>query len=211
MKSYTFHVSIPGTGRTWRKIELPGGYTLSHLHHAIQKAFRFDNDHLYSFFMSGKAWDSESEYRLPHGMGPWEEGKVLSAEEMALDAERRAKAREAREKEMIIQRERLRKEVIEYLIRTGSEPSEENIQDLIDFMPEPGLRIKNQAGNVLTTGLGSFDLKRKQTFMYLFDHGHEWRFKVRVHAINENANPDVEYPRIVESVGTPPSQYRSWR
>ncbi len=88
--------------------------------------------------------------------------------------------------------------------------NKKNIQELIDYLPEPGIRTRGAAGNVLTTGLGSLELKRKQSFIYLFDYGHEWRFKVRVHAINENADPDAEYPRTVESVGEPPRQYRSW-
>ena len=50
--------------------------------------------------------------------------------------------------------------------------------------------------------------------MYLFDYGDEWRFKVRVHAIadfrDENADPDAEYPRLVESVGEAPEQYPAW-
>jgi hypothetical protein len=46
-----------------------------------------------------------------------------------------------------------------------------------------------------------------QEFMYLFDYGDEWRFKVRVHVINEDADPEAEYPRLVESVGEAPPQY----
>ena len=57
MKTYTFHVSIPGFGRVWRKIEMEANQTLEDLHYAIQAAFEFDEDHLYSFFMSGRAWD----------------------------------------------------------------------------------------------------------------------------------------------------------
>lgn len=49
MKTYTFHVALPGTGRTWRKLELLADQTLEDLHLAIQDAFEFDNDHLYSF------------------------------------------------------------------------------------------------------------------------------------------------------------------
>lgn len=64
MKTYTFHVSIPGTGRVWRKIEMVGDDTLEDLHWAIQNAFHFEGDHLYSFFMSGKAWDRSTEYTL---------------------------------------------------------------------------------------------------------------------------------------------------
>lgn len=71
MKTYTFHVSIPGTGRVWRKIELAEGQTLEDLHWAIQEAFDFDGDHLFSFFMSGKAWDRSSEYSLPEDAFDW--------------------------------------------------------------------------------------------------------------------------------------------
>lgn len=46
--------------------------------------------------------------------------------------------------------------------------------------------------------------------MYLFDFGDEHRFKVRVHDINEQANPAVDYPRLVEVVGDSPPQYGYW-
>jgi len=65
-------------------------------------------------------------------------------------------------------------------------------------------------GNVQITTLEKLDLEPRQEFMYLFDYGDEWRFKVRVHAINENADPDAEYPRLVESVGEAPEQYPAW-
>lgn len=50
----------------------------------------------------------------------------------------------------------------------------------------------------------------KQTFLYFFDYSDERRFRVRVHAINEHANPDAGYPRLVESVGEAPTQYPDW-
>ena len=50
MKTYTFHVSIPGFGRVWRKIEMEANQTLEYLHLAIQDAFEFENDHLHSYF-----------------------------------------------------------------------------------------------------------------------------------------------------------------
>ena len=65
MRTYTFHVSLPGHDRVWRKVELPADATLEGLHFAIQDAYAFDADHLYSFFMSGKAWDESTEYTLP--------------------------------------------------------------------------------------------------------------------------------------------------
>ena len=71
MKTYTFHVSLPGHGRVWRKVELPAEATLENLHDAIQAAYDFASDHLYSFFMSGKAWDRATEYSLPEDADPW--------------------------------------------------------------------------------------------------------------------------------------------
>jgi hypothetical protein len=142
MKTYTFHVSLPGTGRAWRKIEMRADQTLEYLHFAIQDAYEWDADHLYSFFMSGRAWDEDSEYTLPEG--EWDE---------------------------------------------------------IPEEPSAG------PGDVRTTTIESLGLKPRQEFMYLFDYGDEWRFKVRVHAINENADPKAEYPRLVESVGEAPEQY----
>ena len=91
----------------------------------------------------------------------------------------------------------------------NSDPTGQKLQVMFHLMGTLGVTYR-EPGNVLTTTLGSLHLKRKQTFMYLFDHGAEWRFKVRVHAINENADLEAEYPRIVETVGTPPRQYRSW-
>ncbi len=73
MKTYTFHVSIPGTGRVWRKIELVEDHTLEDLHWAIQEAFHFGGDHLYSFFMSGKAWDRSTEYAFPASAFEWDD------------------------------------------------------------------------------------------------------------------------------------------
>ena len=68
MKTFIFKVKLKYDKRVWRKIEILGSQTLDDLHMAIQEAFNFDADptHLYSFFMSGKAWDhSDYEYYHP--------------------------------------------------------------------------------------------------------------------------------------------------
>lgn len=52
--SYLFKVTV-ATG-VWRKIELSHKHTLLDLHDAIQSAFGFDDDHLYSFFMDAKRY-----------------------------------------------------------------------------------------------------------------------------------------------------------
>jgi hypothetical protein len=49
----------------WRDIEVLETQTLVTLHKAIQRAFLWYDDHLYSFFLSGKEWDEDSEYTKP--------------------------------------------------------------------------------------------------------------------------------------------------
>jgi hypothetical protein len=66
MKTFIFKVKLKHDKRVWRKIEILGSQTLDDLHKAIQEAYGFDDDHLYSYFMSGKAWDhSDFEYYHP--------------------------------------------------------------------------------------------------------------------------------------------------
>jgi hypothetical protein len=71
--TYTFRVRILGGGyappngpQLWRELEFTGNHTLADLGTAIPVAFGFDDDHLWSFFLSGQPWDQETEYaRMP--------------------------------------------------------------------------------------------------------------------------------------------------
>ena len=72
---YRFKVALDWNRTTWRRIEMRGDQTLDDLHDAIQRAFDWDNDHLYAFYLSGKAWDQGSEYQSPYG----EEGRSAAA------------------------------------------------------------------------------------------------------------------------------------
>ena len=191
MKTYTFHVSLPGTGRVWRKIEMGADQTLEELHLAIQRAYEWGGDHLYSFFMSGKAWDESTEYRLPEGMTPW--GEPMDDEEIdqpePTPAEREQALRE---------------------LFGGTDMTLEQMEAEMGRFWEEILSEEYQGpGNVQTTTLEELDLQLGQEFMYLFDYGDEWRFKVRVHAIDPKAL-DRDYPRIVETVGAAPEQYPDW-
>jgi len=190
MKTYTFHVSIPGTGRVWRKIEMKADQTLEDLHFAIQRAYDWDADHLYSFFMSNQAWDEASEYRLPDGYTPWGEPSWVEEEEEppALSPE---------EQEAFLRE----------LYGDADITLEEMKEDIRAFFEK--LRKAPRPGDVRETTVDELDLEEGQVFMYLFDYGDEWRFSVRVHAINEEAPEDVGYPRIVQSVGEAPEQYWS--
>ena len=291
MESYTFHVSIPNTGRVWRKVELTAEQTLEDLHFAIQNAFDFDADHLYSFFMSGRAWDSATEYTLPEGADPWDEdldgdfededlldededdedfldeegeGEGLEDGELfeddlddeidfaegadllgpevaqALKAALGDKPAPASFEEMlgmVKENDALRTEMVKMMVaQTGipasladlffrnadklhALPAEEFAQQMWAIAPEE-LRSDlvssylfddaPPAGDVRTTTLAQLGLAKGKTFLYIFDYGDDWRFKVRVHAINPDADTTLQYPRLVEEVGDAPLQYGGW-
>ncbi len=196
MKTYTFHISVPNTGRTWRKIEMKDSQTLNTLHLAIQKAFKFDNDHLYSFFMSGKAWDRRSEYSVPEdyydfGAQEAKSAQTENTEPIDLEDPQQVLKLYFGDNDQAIAETRTRL----------GDRFDEWVQRIADSLRKPG--------NVHKTKLSSLDLQEGQQFLYLFDYGDEWHFHIKVHAVNGDA-PKGKYPRIVESVGTPPSQYPEW-
>lgn len=57
---YTIRVSL--SKKLYRTIAIGASATLKDLHLAIQKAYQFDNDHLYAFFMDGNAWSDSGIY-----------------------------------------------------------------------------------------------------------------------------------------------------
>jgi hypothetical protein len=59
-KSLVLSVSL-GTG-CYRHVQISEGATLYRLSSAILDAFDFYDDHLHSFFMNNRAWDSDYEY-----------------------------------------------------------------------------------------------------------------------------------------------------
>lgn len=65
VKTFTFRVCLQGYPKVWRDLELAEDQTLEDLHLAIQDAFRWMDDHLYSFFLSGRAWDRKTEIGSP--------------------------------------------------------------------------------------------------------------------------------------------------
>jgi hypothetical protein len=213
MKTYTFHVSLPGFGRVWRKIEMQSDKTLEDLHWAIQDAFEFDGDHLYSFFMSGRAWDQKTEYCLPEGADPW--GFHLSDADDEEDAQESEPA--AAPTEENAETPNLWGLTLEDIKKMAADLAQGNVQlDSLQAQVFPLLQqlLEEEEAfaeprDVRRVTLEELNLKSKQQFLYLFDYGDEWRFNVRVHAINPNA-PEGDYPRIVESVGEAPEQYPSW-
>ncbi|MGH2562849.1 MAG: IS1096 element passenger TnpR family protein [Thermomicrobiales bacterium] len=73
---YTFRVRMlggfyapPDADKIWREIEVAANQPLAELGEAIPFAFAFDDPHLWSFFLSGEAWDSATEYGLVESQG----------------------------------------------------------------------------------------------------------------------------------------------
>jgi len=232
MRTYTFHVSLPNYADVWRKIELPADATLEGLHFAIQEAYAFDNDHLYSFFMSGKAWDKRSEFTLSEGTDTWAEilplGTQNKAEDYAVEVDNddaEIEAPTAAELRTILEFLQSDPQVRQQFMDTisqevGVPPAmiDKLINDMQtvaqgmsdDQMNESLVIEEETVGDVRTTALAALQLSRGQQFLYLFDYGDEWQFKVKVHAINQDADPTAQYPRVVESVGAAPEQYPDW-
>jgi hypothetical protein len=69
-QTLTFKVTYLRDPEVWRTIEIAERQTLDDLHRAVQRVMEFDDDHLYSFYMSNRAWDRSSEYTSPHADGP---------------------------------------------------------------------------------------------------------------------------------------------
>jgi hypothetical protein len=67
--TYTLKVTYLRDPDVWRTIEIAAHQTLDTLHYAIQDAVDFDRDHLYSFFMSNRAWDEDGSYSSPYADG----------------------------------------------------------------------------------------------------------------------------------------------
>ena len=62
---HRFKVSLRDRPDIWRIIDIKGNQMLSSLHKAIFKAFDRFEEHKYSFFLSNKPYDRESEYTSP--------------------------------------------------------------------------------------------------------------------------------------------------
>lgn len=78
MESSKYLFKILWNRTCYRKVQLSGNHTLLDLHKLIQRAFDFDDDHLYAFFMDGKKF-SRNCYNSPRDdIGPYVTDAVIS-------------------------------------------------------------------------------------------------------------------------------------
>lgn len=196
MITYIFKVELADTPQIWRTIEIKEDQTFEELHHVIQAAFGFDDDHLYSFFLSGKAWDKKTEITL--NVAEFNSETAVKIKELSGDDPPDVDA------------------VLQLIIKEvyGVDSSEVNLdvmkrQDpmahkmLMSMVEE----VINPPKDVSTTTIGSVGLRTNKKILYLFDYGDEWHFNVRVKKINKNPDAKAKYPRILEIQGEAPAQY----
>lgn len=63
---YVFNAELVGFRGVRRTLAVRSDQTLVDLHHALQDAFDWDDDHLYSFWLTGEFWGRDgSEYTHP--------------------------------------------------------------------------------------------------------------------------------------------------
>ena len=102
-------------------IEALGSQSLHDLHGAIQEAFGFDDDHMYSYFMSGKAWDlSGYEYFHPDA-APQNEVEVRRREMTAIIRGKHPEPRLPATEVMVQSLDLERKQRLLYLFDYGDE------------------------------------------------------------------------------------------
>lgn len=125
--NYIFKIKL---GKIWRRVKIAASATLADLHLVIQEVFDFEDDHLYSFFMTNKPWDGPGYGRIEEGRGFDAAGKKIF---------------------------------------------------------ELGLEIG-------------------QEFLYIFDYGTEWRFKIKTERFSDGL--EIKEAELVDAKGESPEQYR---
>jgi hypothetical protein len=61
-QTYVFNAELVGFEGVRRTITVRNDLTLVDLHYALQSAFAWDDDHLYSFWLDGSFWASDEEH-----------------------------------------------------------------------------------------------------------------------------------------------------
>ena len=84
-QTYRFKVSYRDADDVWFIIEISARHTLDDLHNVIIDAADFDDDHLHAFYLSGRAWDKETEY----GHGDARYSSVISIRKLGLRMKQR--------------------------------------------------------------------------------------------------------------------------
>jgi len=69
-QAFVFHARLIDYRGVARTVAVRGDQTLVDLHSILQQAFEWDDEHLYSFWLTGRFWDATREYTAPFEIGP---------------------------------------------------------------------------------------------------------------------------------------------
>jgi hypothetical protein len=92
-QTYVFTAELVGFEGVRRTVTVRDDLTLVDLHYALQSAFDWDDDHLYSFWLDGEFWGAEAEHYMhpkhARSLDPAGRSATARLEELDLGAGRR--------------------------------------------------------------------------------------------------------------------------
>ncbi|HVF99244.1 MAG TPA: hypothetical protein VND68_05360 [Chloroflexia bacterium] len=188
--TYTFKVYPTWVRGVSRTMELRSYHTLGDLHLTIQRAFQWDDDHLYSFYLNGVVHDPR--YEVPHpalldgdGGFPF----IALPIELAGDLE----TADDDVKQLLVS--------LGVLPRSAAPGGAEADGDAEEADKEPLMSVN--------AVIGELGLVPGHAFLYLFDFGDDNVFWVTVEGVKDKAGRGA-YPRVVDKQGKAPPQYEYW-
>jgi hypothetical protein len=232
MKTYTFHISVPDLPDTWRRVELAADQTLEDLHVAIQEALDWDPDDDIAFIVGENPLEGGDLYDLDFDgdlsvddddEDDWDADEDDDEIESMLEDPPPLDLGDAPRPEtmddvlaLIESNPEVRAQVRQMMIEQMGVPGFMadmmlgSLRSLMEMLPEGALtelmgggpQPKNAAG----ASLESLGLATGQSMLYVYGED-DWRFDVRVEAVNDNAEDDALYPLVLDGDGPAPQQY----
>ncbi len=229
MKTYTFHISVPDLPDTWRRVEVAADQTLEDLHKAIQEALDWDPDDDMAFFVGENPLEDGVQYTLDvdddwddeDEDDDWEdeddeiESMIEAMPPLDLGGAPRPETMEDA-LALIESNPELRAQVRQMLVDQMGVPGFMadmmlgSLRSLMEMLPEGALAgligDGPAAKDASTASLDSLGLAQGQKLLYMYGDD-EWRFDVRVEAINDAAEDEALYPLVLDGDGPAPEQY----
>jgi hypothetical protein len=188
--TYTFKVAPTWVQGVSRTMEMRSYHTLEDLHLTIQRAFRWDDDHLYSFYLNGILHDAR--YEIPHP-ALLERDSVFPFFSLPLELPGDLEAADDDVKQLLINLGALPRPATQGEVGQGGDAEEAGDEPLMS----------------INAVIGEMGFVPGHAFLYLFDFGDSNVFVVTVEGIKEKAGRGT-YPRVVDKQGKAPPQYEYW-
>jgi hypothetical protein len=84
-QAFVFHARLLGYRGVTRTVAVRGDQTLIDLHRILQQGFEWDDEHLYSFWLTGTFWDARQEYTAPFEIEPPARSADIRLDRLALE------------------------------------------------------------------------------------------------------------------------------